>query len=122
MAFAEWTDTKGLTCLNPTDTLTWFHPTIPDRASIINLAFTNEALLLEGQVDSMAITDGPMPLTDHATLSLTYYPLMLLTFTPLPHPQVTLPTLNIARPGRRPSPLPSTYTRSLPMTHRRGGE
>ena len=86
MAFTEWNDREGLTCLNPADTLTWFHPTIAEHASIIDLAFANEALLLGGQLDTLQILDGPVPLTDHATLSLTYYPLTSLTFSPPPAP------------------------------------
>jgi len=86
VALTNWTNTKGLTCLNLPNMLTWFHPTIPNQASIINLTFTNKALLLRGQVDGMAITDSPVPLTDHAALSLTYYPLISLTFAPPPTP------------------------------------
>ncbi len=73
-------------CLNPPNTLTWFHPTIQDRASIINLVFANEALLLGGQVDGLTITDSLMPLTDHAAILITYYLLTSLTFAPPPAP------------------------------------
>ncbi len=79
-------DREGLTCLNPANTLTWFHPTIEDRASIINLAFANKALLLGGQLDLVQVSDGPVPLMDHTALSLTYYPLTSVTFTPPPAP------------------------------------
>jgi len=81
-ALTNWANIQGLTCLNPTDTLTWFHLTTKDRASTINLAFANEATLFTGQLSDLTATGSPVPLLDHAALSLPFYSLTSLTLIP----------------------------------------
>jgi len=78
---------QGLTCLNPTNTLIWFHPTVEGWASTINLAFANEAALFTRQLGELSVTDGPIPLLDHAALSIPFYSLTSLTLIPPPTPK-----------------------------------
>ncbi len=73
--------------LNPTDTLTWFHLTIEDRASTIDLAFTNKATLFTRQLRDVSVSDGLVLLSDHTMLSLPFYSLMSLTLIPPPIPK-----------------------------------
>jgi hypothetical protein len=78
----EWFDLQGLTCLNPLnphDTPTWYDPSIRDASpSVINLTLVNEAAIFSGQTGDLYVSDGPFPLTDHAALTLMFYPITSL--------------------------------------------
>ena len=57
------------------------------QASMINLAFTNEATLFIGQLRELSVTNGPIPLSDHTMLSIPFYSLTSLALIPPPAPK-----------------------------------
>jgi hypothetical protein len=83
----DWFDAQGLTCLNPQDTPTWYDPSTRNAMpSTIDLALVNEAAAFSGQIRDLLISDGPIPLSDHASLTLTFYPITSLHLIPPPAP------------------------------------
>ena len=86
-ALTDWANAQGLTCLNPRDTPTWYDPSARNTLpSIIDLAFINEATAFSGQIGDLDVSNGPFPLTDHAVLTLTFYPITSLHLLPPPAP------------------------------------
>jgi hypothetical protein len=61
---------------------TWFDPSDHTPPSILDLTFINEAAAFSGQIDNLQITEGPYPLTDHAALTLTFFPITSLHLVP----------------------------------------
>ena len=85
--FTNWLDSQGLTCLNPYDTPTWYDPSSCNTSpTTIDLAFVNEAAIFSGQIGDLWVSDGPIPLSDHASLMLTFYPITSLHLLPPPAP------------------------------------
>lgn len=83
----NWFYAQGLTCLNPHDTPTWFDPSTRNATpSTIDLALVNEAAVFSGQIGDLHVSDGPIPLSDHAALTLTFYPITSLHLIPPPAP------------------------------------
>jgi len=80
------------------DTLTWFHLSVEDRASIIDLAFTNEVAFFTRQLRDLSIMDGPIPLSDHTTLFIPFYSLTNLALIPPLLPRDTALNLNTGMP------------------------
>jgi hypothetical protein len=85
--FTDWLNAQGLTCLNPRDTPTWYDPSSRNAApTILDLAFVNEAAIFSGQIGDLQVSNGPIPLSDHASLTLTFYPITSLHLLPPPAP------------------------------------
>jgi hypothetical protein len=75
----NWFNAQGLTCLNPHDTPTWYNPlTCNATPTTIDLALINKAAAFLGQIRDLHISDGPILLSDHASLMLTFYPITSL--------------------------------------------
>ena len=51
------------------------------------MAFINEATCFSGQIEDLLISEGPEPLTDHASLTLPFYPITGITLLPPPAPK-----------------------------------
>jgi hypothetical protein len=83
----NWLDHQGLTCINTPDMPTWFDASDRAPPSVLDLAFINEAAAFSSQIDNLQITEGPYPLTDHAALTLTYFPITSLHLMPPPAPR-----------------------------------
>jgi hypothetical protein len=83
----DWLDLQGLTCLNPSNTPTWFDLSNRARPSTLDLAFINEAACFSGQIGDLLISEGPEPLTDHASLTLPFYPITSIALLPPPAPK-----------------------------------
>jgi hypothetical protein len=83
----DWFDAQGLTCLNPQETPTWYDPSTRHATpSTIDLALINEVAAFSGQIGDLLVSDGPIPLSDHASLTLTFYPITSLHLVPPPAP------------------------------------
>jgi hypothetical protein len=81
--FTEWLDAQGLTCINPRNTPTWYDPSSCNASpTIIDLAFVIEAASFSGQIGDLLVSEGPIPLSDHASLTLTFYPITSLYLLP----------------------------------------
>jgi hypothetical protein len=83
----DWFDHQGLTCINTPNTPTWFDTSNHAPPSVIDLALINEAVAFSSQIDNLHITEGPYPLTDHAALTLTYFPITSLHLVLPPAPR-----------------------------------
>ena len=83
----DWLDLQGFTCLNPSNTPTWFDSSNRAQPSTLDLTFINEAACFSGQVGDLLISDGPEPLTDHASLTFSFYPITSIALLPPPAPK-----------------------------------
>jgi hypothetical protein len=83
----DWFDAQGLTCINPRDTPTWYDPSTRNaKPTTIDLALINEMAAFSGQIGDLIVSDGPIPLSDHASLTLPFYPITSLHLIPPPAP------------------------------------
>jgi hypothetical protein len=83
----DWADLQGLTCLNPSDSPTWFNFSSQEaQLSVIDLAFINKVVAFSSQIGDLDVSDRPLPLTDYAALTLTFYPITSLHLIPPPAP------------------------------------
>ena len=82
----NWLDENGFDLRNPPDVPTWESTRPQDRPSIIDLAFANEAATLSNQIGEVTVSFADSLGSDHASLSLNFYPLHSLAILPPPAP------------------------------------
>ena len=87
LALKDWISNQGLNCLNPPSCPTCFDPDPSKAPSVLDLALVNEAAVFSTQIGELGISQDDVPLTDHATLSLSIYPIDSLHLIPPPAPK-----------------------------------
>jgi len=80
----DWFDNQGLELLNPPCTAMWRSHQDGIQPSVLDLALINEAVAISGQISPLSISFVDSILSDHAALSLFWYPAEAIAITPPP--------------------------------------
>ena len=80
----DWFDNQGLELLNPPRTATWRSHQDGVRPSVLDLALINEAAAISGQISPVSISFVDSVSSDHAALSLFWYPAEAIAIAPPP--------------------------------------
>jgi len=80
----DWFDDQGLELLNPLHIATWSSGRADQRPSVLDLALINEAAVISGQISPLTISQCNSISSDHATLSLFWYPAESIAMAPPP--------------------------------------
>ena len=80
-------DDNGLSIHNLPGIPTWVSTCKDMHPSVLDLALTNEAATVNGQLSKLTVSMGDSVGSDHAMLTIHYYPLDSLAILPLPQPK-----------------------------------
>ena len=80
----DWFDDQGLELLNPLSIATWKSSRVSIRPSVLDLALINEAAAISGQISPLLISFDASITSDHAALSLLWYPAEAIAIAPPP--------------------------------------
>jgi len=80
----DWFDNQGLELLNPPRTVTWRSHQDRVKPSVLDLALINEAAAISGQISPLSISFVDSISSDHAALSLFWYPAEAIAIAPPP--------------------------------------
>ena len=80
----NWFDNQGLELLNPPCTVTWRSHQDGVHPSVLDLALINEAAAISGQISPLTIFFADSVLSDHAALTLFWYPAKAIAISPPP--------------------------------------
>ena len=80
----DWFDNQGLELLNPPCTATWRSHRDGIQPSVLNLTLINEAAAISGQISPLSISFVDSVSSDHAALSLFWYPAEAIAIAPPP--------------------------------------
>ena len=80
----DWFDDQGLELLNPPRVATWSSGRADQRPSVLDLALINEAAAISGQISPLTISQRDSVTSDHAALSLFWYPAESIAMAPPP--------------------------------------
>jgi len=80
----DWFDDQGLELLNPPRTATWRSHQDRIQPSVLDLALINEAAAISGQISPVSISFVDSVSSDHAALSLFWYPSEAIAIAPPP--------------------------------------
>ena len=81
-ALVNWFDDQGFELLNPPRTATWRSRQDGIRDSVLDLALINEAAAISGQISPLNISFPDALTSDHAALSLFWYPTESIAISP----------------------------------------
>jgi len=80
----DWFDNQGLKLLNPPSVATWNSSRDGVQPSVLDLALINEAAAISGQISPPLISFNALITSDHAALSLLWYPAEAIAIAPPP--------------------------------------
>ena len=80
----DWFDNQGLELLNPPRSATWRSYQDRVHPSVLDLALINKAAAISGQISPLSISFVDSVSSDHAALSLFWYPAEAIAITPPP--------------------------------------
>ena len=80
----EWFDNQGFKLLNPPRKATWRSHQDGIHDSVLDLALMNEVAAISGQISPLTISFADSISSDHAALSLFWYPAESITISPPP--------------------------------------
>ena len=80
----DWFDNQGFELLNPPCEVTWRSPQDGVHDSVLDLALINEAAAISGQISPLTISFADSITSDHAALSLFWYPAESIAISPPP--------------------------------------
>jgi len=80
----DWFDNQGLKLLNPPCTVTWDLGWDDQQPSVLDLALINEVAAISGQISALQISFDNSISSDHAALSLLWYPAESIAVAPPP--------------------------------------
>ena len=80
----DWFDNQGLELLNPPCIATWRSNQERIKDSVLDLALINEAAAISGQISPLTISFADSVTSDHAALSLSWYPAESIAISPPP--------------------------------------
>jgi len=80
----DWFDNQGLELLNPPRTAMWRSHQDRVHPSVLDLALINEAAVISGQISPLSISFEDSVSSDHAALSLFWYPAEAIAIAPPP--------------------------------------
>ena len=80
----NWFDNQGFELLNPPCEATWRSRQDGVRDSVLDLALINKAAAISGQISPLTISFSDSITSDHAALSLFWYPAEAIAITPPP--------------------------------------
>ena len=81
----DWFDNQGFELLNPPREATWRSHQDGVHDSVLDLALMNEAAAISGQISPLTISFADSITSDHAALSLFWYPAESIAIAPPPH-------------------------------------
>lgn len=80
----DWFDNQGLELLNPHRIATWDSGRDDQQPSVLDLALTNEAAAISGQISPLLISFEDSISSDHVALYLLWYPAEAIAIAPPP--------------------------------------
>jgi len=80
----DWFDNQGLELLNPPHTAMWRSHQNRVHPSVLDLALINEAVAISRQISPLTISFADSVSSDHAALTLFWYPAEAIAISPLP--------------------------------------
>ena len=80
----DWFDNQGLELLNPPCIVTWRSYQDGVHPSVLDLALINEAAAISGQISPLSISFMASVSSDHAALSLFWFPAESIAISPPP--------------------------------------
>jgi len=84
LELVDWFDDQGLELLNPLSIATWKSSRVSIRPSVLDLALINKAAAISGQISPLLISFDASIMSDHAALSLLWYPAEAIAIAPPP--------------------------------------
>ena len=113
----NWFDDQGFELLNPPRIATWRSHQDRTHPSVLDLALINKAAAISGQISPLTISFTDSIMSDHAALSLFWYPVEAIAIAPLQSSPDTKLMMSSSNNGQSSSPTsPPRQSHSQTLT------